>query len=155
MLGDSKEEMDSSAPPPRLVDMWELVIKGYITEDSVQEDGTVDPHIQEEAERRYLSDGERPQSAPTLQRPPWIPTSRRSVSFGRENKLKSRLRSQTPAPATVPVSSDDHCCICLHRKKTHAFAPCFHMCTCEQCSLRLISCPICRTQVISRHRIYT
>lgn len=149
--------MDLSAPPPRLVDVWELVMKGYITEESIQGDGTVDPVIHEEAERRYLSEEvQRPQSAPVSQRPPWIPSFRRSASFGRQKNLKARIRSQASAlVSSVPVLPDDHCCICLQRKKTHAFAPCYHMCTCEQCCSRLNSCPICRTVVISRHRIYT
>jgi hypothetical protein len=130
--------MDAVVRSPRAVNVWELVLCGYIPEDSVKDDGTVENSVRELAEQRYMSD--RIQSAPV----------RLNVSPRPAPKKSGRL-SKTSARSTP---SHETCCVCLTKKKTHAFSPCFHMCVCERCSTRITTCPICRTPILARHHIY-
>lgn len=43
------------------------------------------------------------------------------------------------------------CVVCLTKQRNHIFMPCMHMCTCEECALKVFieqkGCPICRTQL--------
>ena len=37
-----------------------------------------------------------------------------------------------------------NCCICLTKPVTHVFIPCYHLCTCINCSSKINKCPKCR-----------
>lgn len=46
------------------------------------------------------------------------------------------------------------CVICEERKLAVLLRPCNHVCTCEHCATALQSCPICRTKIASREKIF-
>ena len=48
------------------------------------------------------------------------------------------------------------CCVCLLRRETTvAFLPCRHAKCCENCSVHLEQCPMCRSTIEERFQIYT
>lgn len=166
---------DYRARPPG-VSLCELVLHGLITEDDVLPGGKVEEQTRIQAEMRYATLTE-PAEAPT-QRTGMRPHTARS--HPRPN-LETRPRPQTarglnrtpmlprpiplyrprsrpiplPLPPVVTESIGERaCCVCREKEKTHAVAPCFHMCVCFACSTLITSCPLCRGPVVSIHRIY-
>lgn len=45
------------------------------------------------------------------------------------------------------------CCVCLSNNVGVAFS-CGHVCCCSSCSERLEDCPICRSRIVSRQRLF-
>ncbi|RWR93367.1 E3 ubiquitin-protein ligase RGLG4 [Cinnamomum micranthum f. kanehirae] len=77
-------------------------------------------------------------------RPPPVPSTLR------------RQSSREPSSQSQPQSTDDQnqaCPICLTNAKDLAFG-CGHM-TCRECGQGLSNCPICRTPIRSRLRLYS
>ena len=56
----------------------------------------------------------------------------------------------------IPTAPDprEMCGICLSFKKTIVFLPCKHIYSCEKCSVSLTKCPLCRTEIIEKIKIY-
>lgn len=51
--------------------------------------------------------------------------------------------------------TEDHLCrVCIERPKEVAFLPCGHRVTCSLCSRDLSACPICRTSIQQKARVY-
>ena len=50
-----------------------------------------------------------------------------------EPRRQTSCRSVADAEHTPRPLHIDACCICLARDRTHALAPCFHMCVCAAC----------------------
>lgn len=78
---------------------------------------------------------------------------------GREASNSNASAAVKSTIVTKPtVKDEDLCVICFEREKTHAFAPCGHMCVCEMCSNQIMSitdiCPICRSNSSSVLHIY-
>ena len=48
----------------------------------------------------------------------------------------------------------NHCCVCLEIDKTIMLDPCKHVCVCEKCSSGLVVCPLCRTQITNKTKVY-
>ena len=46
------------------------------------------------------------------------------------------------------------CKVCLCDVVSVVFSPCGHVCTCENCAVRVENCPLCRSNIIMRSRIY-
>lgn len=72
-----------------------------------------------------------------------------------EAYLRNEIEPQTRPPPKPVQTKGQQCCVCLSKEKTYAFAPCFHMCMCGDCSKRVNRCPICRTPAQGRHRIWS
>lgn len=51
-------------------------------------------------------------------------------------------------------NDENVCCICLFNKATHATVPCGHKSYCEECSVRLKFCAICRKPIQSIIKVY-
>ena len=64
-------------------------------------------------------------------------------------------REKETRPTTSPADDDlaHECVVCLAAARTVAFG-CGHLCCCEACGRDVVDCPICRTPVVSRHRIF-
>ncbi len=59
--------------------------------------------------------------------------------------------AQVALPAHVYEDTDtSDCVVCMCAAKTTVFVPCGHFYTCHECSSRLTSCPICRTDITHR-----
>lgn len=60
-------------------------------------------------------------------------------------------------PASVVSSSVDEkstCVVCLENEQTRMFKPCRHLACCDECAETLLLCPICRTPIEKRTRVY-
>jgi len=47
------------------------------------------------------------------------------------------------------------CAICLNRSANVALDPCGHLCVCEGCADSLVDCPMCRSRIGKRLRVYS
>lgn len=62
--------------------------------------------------------------------------------------------SQEPsAPALIQTFHSPECVVCLERKSCIILLPCGHLCCCNDCSLDLRQCPLCRADIITRVNI--
>ena len=52
------------------------------------------------------------------------------------------------------ADDDDACVICISDVRTHAVAPCGHMCLCAVCAQRIVECPLCRGPVVLTMKIF-
>ena len=104
----------------------------------------VPPHPQTARRHRPL-----PQSTHSthIDQPSSCPPPPAPLSSTQPHSSSTSLLTQSLGPRA--------CCICQTNEKTHAPLPCFHMCMCETCSVRVEACPLCRTPIVSLHRIYT
>ncbi|KAJ7426757.1 E3 ubiquitin-protein ligase LRSAM1 [Willisornis vidua] len=63
-----------------------------------------------------------------------------------------------PAGATAPPLQEEHrkaeCVVCLEQEPQLIFLPCGHVCCCQSCCQRLLSCPLCRQDIAQRIRIF-
>ena len=67
------------------------------------------------------------------------------------------IRQIRPIPIRQrQINQENVCSICLTRPLRIMISPCNHLCLCneEECSNRLISCPICRGLIESRITVY-
>lgn len=46
------------------------------------------------------------------------------------------------------------CVICLEYEKTYVFIPCGHMATCGKCTFKIDNCPICRSPIARKQKVY-
>lgn len=46
------------------------------------------------------------------------------------------------------------CVICLECEKTYVFIPCGHMATCGKCAFKIDYCPICRSPIARKQKVY-
>ena len=55
-----------------------------------------------------------------------------------------------------PISTKDKhdCSVCWNSPTNVVLLPCGHMCTCTGCAERVASCPLCRQEIVARHRVY-
>ncbi|NXG02522.1 LRSM1 ligase, partial [Sakesphorus luctuosus] len=62
------------------------------------------------------------------------------------------------AGATAPPLQEEHrkaeCVVCLEQEPQLIFLPCGHVCCCQSCCQRLLSCPLCRQDIAQRIRIF-
>jgi len=155
------------ARPPSTVSLSELFLLGLLRSHQVQPDGRVTEADRLQAEATYLSTPREEQTRPPLSTPrrgrrpitapPRVPppfSNVESSSHVARVRLRRSLEERAAEPSPPSSLVLDVCCVCLGRKRTHAFSPCFHMCACSTCADRLDACPICRTKAQSVHRIY-
>ncbi|KAF7651735.1 hypothetical protein LDENG_00106040 [Lucifuga dentata] len=57
-----------------------------------------------------------------------------------------------PSPVEGPGSSE--CVVCMETGSQVIFLPCGHVCCCQVCSDSLLSCPLCRSNISQRIRLY-
>jgi len=56
--------------------------------------------------------------------------------------------------AGADIDDSKLCVVCMEKAATMAMVPCGHLCACEEDATLLNTCPICRTPVQSRQRIF-
>lgn len=63
----------------------------------------------------------------------------------------SEIKIEEPQEATLVTNT---CVICLENKKEFVFVPCGHLAACGKCSFTLNTCPICRTPIDKKQRVF-
>lgn len=58
------------------------------------------------------------------------------------------------APAAPQAPQTPACVICLERAREMLLQPCNHVVCCRACSYRVTTCPVCRSAVQSRTRVF-
>ncbi|KAM7003718.1 E3 ubiquitin-protein ligase LRSAM1 isoform 3-T4 [Passerculus sandwichensis] len=58
------------------------------------------------------------------------------------------------APALPREERQSECVVCMEREPQMIFLPCGHVCCCQGCCERLLSCPLCRQDIAQRVRIF-
>ncbi|KAI1882355.1 hypothetical protein AGOR_G00249830 [Albula goreensis] len=62
------------------------------------------------------------------------------------------LPPSTPSPDDTPGASE--CVVCMEKEPHVIFLPCGHVCCCQLCSDALQTCPLCRSDITQRVRLY-
>ena len=62
----------------------------------------------------------------------------RAAQGARVKPVYSQLRAEST------VGGETTCIVCFAGPKTHLAVPCGHQCACDDCSVQLKSCPVCR-----------
>ena len=78
-----------------------------------------------------------------------ISLGRAAVRSDLVRRLHATLR---PPPPQTPA--EHACTICCTRPIQRVFQPCMHACACDECARRLEVCPVCRSQVVAKWRVY-
>ena len=71
-----------------------------------------------------------------------------------DTQTTRQLEAQQNTTTHVVESSSSSCVVCLTEKRSHVFLPCAHLASCLECSLQLNKCPICRTDVKAKVKIF-
>ncbi|KAG7314638.1 hypothetical protein KOW79_021941 [Hemibagrus wyckioides] len=75
-----------------------------------------------------------------------------------QQQLTPPLTPSTPLTPTVPspldTPSTNECVVCMEDRSLMVFLPCGHICCCQVCSDALQSCPLCRSNISQRIRLY-
>jgi len=66
----------------------------------------------------------------------------------------SSSRSEKLECSGLTKAADSDCRVCFERKINTLLAPCGHLALCRECADSVLTCPICRTKVVSRHQAY-
>ena len=79
----------------------------------------------------------------------------------RDEVVPSTLPSEINQQVAIPSFSDSPeevslstCSICMTNRSRVVFVPCGHVCSCLNCSQRLTTCPLCRSNISVRQVIY-
>lgn len=136
------------------VSLCELVLNGLLGETDFEVGGKVNEAARTRAEQMFYSMNPVREEVRTPRRSP------RPVFTPPRSFLSRPPRPPRPVPPP-PILSEmqqslgqKSCCICKTKEKTHAPFPCFHMCMCEGCSELVDKCPLCRSEIVSVHKIF-
>ena len=73
--------------------------------------------------------------------------------YNQSVKVSERVEEVDEVEENIEGCEEGICSICMGRKSTHAFFPCFHQCVCEGCAIKVNKikpsrCPICRKNIV-------
>ncbi|XP_052238229.1 baculoviral IAP repeat-containing protein 7-A-like isoform X2 [Dreissena polymorpha] len=89
-----------------------------------------------------------------------------SINYRRLQNLSLNAHSSSLSSASIPSDVDDVlkeneklkeqrvCKVCMDREVCVTFLPCRHLATCEECGESISTCPICRSDVESKVKVY-
>ena len=72
-------------------------------------------------------------------------------------EVTASVIEDSPESARTETSTQSFCVICQDAEKTTVLLPCRHLCLCNNCALvdAIRECPLCRSQIESRLRIFS
>ena len=109
-----------------VVSISELLLKGYLHERDILPNGNVLDAVLYAAEHEWANN-----AAP-----------------------QHDVASPTTTLETRSETDEGQCCVCMSVPSRYACVPCYHLCLCRKCARRITSCPICRTHVVFKQRIF-
>ncbi|CAA6660425.1 unnamed protein product [Spirodela intermedia] len=76
-----------------------------------------------------------------------------SMTYGASSSRPTPFETTSPAPRAYTTATEQACPVCLTNPKDMAFG-CGHL-TCRDCGVNLSTCPMCRTPIVTRIRLYS
>ncbi|CAA7396770.1 unnamed protein product [Spirodela intermedia] len=76
-----------------------------------------------------------------------------SMTYGASSSRPTPFETTSPAPRAYTTTTEQACPVCLTNPKDMAFG-CGHL-TCRDCGVNLSTCPMCRTPIVTRIRLYS
>ncbi|KAM9338609.1 E3 ubiquitin-protein ligase LRSAM1 [Symphorus nematophorus] len=108
-------------------------------------------HQPEGACKAVEEEAEVPPSAPTPS-PPLLPNATPFQMPSPPATPGTPVTPSAPSPVEGPGSSE--CVVCMETGSQIIFLPCGHVCCCGVCSDALQNCPLCRSTIAQRIRLY-
>eukprot|EP01125_Pyxidicula_operculata_P016692 TRINITY_DN5775_c0_g1_i1.p1 TRINITY_DN5775_c0_g1~~TRINITY_DN5775_c0_g1_i1.p1 ORF type:complete len:470 (+),score=21.03 TRINITY_DN5775_c0_g1_i1:1-1410(+) len=69
-------------------------------------------------------------------------------------ELTNNINYTTTSSSSNNENNNLDCSICLERTKSILFEPCMHLSTCDSCSTYVETCPVCRTVIQRRLKVF-
>ncbi|KAI4795164.1 hypothetical protein KUCAC02_031599 [Chaenocephalus aceratus] len=98
-------------------------------------------------------EGEVTPTAPFPRSPPSPPTTSAFQLPSPPLTPGSPVTPSAPSPVEGPGTSE--CVVCMETGSQVIFLPCGHVCCCHGCSEAMQNCPLCRSNISQRVRLYT
>ncbi|XP_060768891.1 E3 ubiquitin-protein ligase LRSAM1 isoform X2 [Neoarius graeffei] len=99
-----------------------------------------------------------PKNSPKKFREEQEPGPSTPIAPVQQQQLTPPLTPSTPLTPTAPSPLDtpgtNECVVCMEDRSLVVFLPCGHICCCQVCSDALHSCPLCRSDISQRIRLY-
>ncbi|XP_037548432.1 E3 ubiquitin-protein ligase LRSAM1 [Nematolebias whitei] len=84
--------------------------------------------------------------------PPSFPSTSIIQTPSPTQSPRTPVTPSAPVPVDGPGSSE--CVVCMETETQIIFLPCGHVCSCQVCSNALQKCPLCRSYITQRIRLY-
>ena len=81
-------------------------------------------------------------------------TKRKRPMTKRNSKSKKKEKEKEEDTDVKRAKIFSECKICMDRDKTVLFEPCMHLCCCNICSMKVKSCPICRSRIHKKVNVF-
>ncbi|KAE8284761.1 E3 ubiquitin-protein ligase LRSAM1 [Larimichthys crocea] len=91
-------------------------------------------------------------TAPSPASPPMLPNTSAFQMPSPPLTPGTPVTPSAPSPVEGPGSSE--CVVCMETGSQVIFLPCGHVCCCQVCSEALQNCPLCRSNISQRIRLY-
>ncbi|TMS08135.1 E3 ubiquitin-protein ligase LRSAM1 [Larimichthys crocea] len=91
-------------------------------------------------------------TAPSPASPPMLPNASAFQMPSPPLTPGTPVTPSAPSPVEGPGSSE--CVVCMETGSQVIFLPCGHVCCCQVCSEALQNCPLCRSNISQRIRLY-
>ncbi|KAK5608535.1 hypothetical protein CRENBAI_024008 [Crenichthys baileyi] len=91
-------------------------------------------------------------TAPTPPPSPLLPSTSTTQTPSPPRSPGTPVTPSAPTPVEGPGSSE--CVVCMETESQVIFLPCGHVCCCQVCSGALQTCPLCRSNISQRIRLY-
>uniref|UniRef100_H3CP31 Leucine rich repeat and sterile alpha motif containing 1 n=1 Tax=Tetraodon nigroviridis TaxID=99883 RepID=H3CP31_TETNG len=92
-----------------------------------------------------------PMASPPLA-PPLLPSA--TVSHAPSSPVTPGTPVTPSAPSPVGGPGSSECVVCMEAAAQIIFLPCGHVCCCQVCSDAVQGCPLCRSNILQRVRLY-
>jgi hypothetical protein len=85
-------------------------------------------------------------------RPATMPLPRDGVS--ESTRVQDEAIALSAVSVTVAPAARPQCAVCMADEATMLFRPCMHLCCCKVCAERVEACPLCRTLISGKEKVF-